>query len=177
MDLQRAQIEPVGPLPPRVVAAPESAAFLERLAAALGKAQRPLILAGGGVAASRTAGDLVALAEATGVPVVTSLMGLDTIPYGHPLRVSFIGSYGNLALGEADLLIVLGSRLDIRQTGNDTEAFQSGRETFHVDCEAGEINNRLSGCQGLVCELPEFFQAASGRLLVPGGSGWPVGLR
>lgn len=168
MDLQRAQIEPVGPLGPRVVESPDSAAFLDRLAAALGKAQRPLILAGGGVGASRTAGELVALAEATGVPVVTSLMGLDTIPYGHPLRVGFIGSYGNrwgnLALGEADLLIVLGSRLDIRQTGNDTEAFQSGREIFHVDCEAGEINNRLSGCQGLVSELPEFFQAASGRL-------------
>ncbi|MBX3166729.1 MAG: thiamine pyrophosphate-binding protein [Candidatus Eremiobacteraeota bacterium] len=167
MDLQRAQVEAVPPLPRRVTEAPESEAFFENLAAALRTARRPLILAGGGVGASRTSSELVAFAEATGVPVVCSLMGLDTIPFEHPLRIGFIGSYGNrwanLALGEADLLIVLGSRLDIRQTGNDTDAFKSNREIFHVDCEPGEINNRLSGCQGLVSELPDFF-AAAGRL-------------
>ncbi|MCW5867646.1 MAG: thiamine pyrophosphate-binding protein [Candidatus Eremiobacteraeota bacterium] len=168
MDLQRAQVEAVPPLPKRLTEAPESETFFENLAAALRTARRPLILAGGGVGASRTSSELVAFAEATGVPVVCSLMGLDTIPFEHPLRIGFIGSYGNrwanLALGEADLLIVLGSRLDIRQTGNDTDAFKSNREIFHVDCEPGEINNRLSGCQGLVSELPDFFRAATGRL-------------
>jgi len=58
-----------------------------------------------------------------------------------------IGTYGNrwanLAVGRADYLLVLGSRLDIRQTGSDTEAFKAGRVIFHVDCEPGEINNQI----------------------------------
>jgi acetolactate synthase-1/2/3 large subunit len=168
MDLQRAQVEAIPPTPPSPKAPPDSQAYLQALSEALKGASRPLILAGGGVGASKTSDQLIAFAEDTGVPVVCSLMGLDTIPFHHPLRIGFIGSYGNrwgnLALGEADLLIVLGSRLDIRQTGNDTDAFKANREIFHVDCEAGEINNRLSGCQGLVSELSDFFEAAAGRL-------------
>lgn len=168
MDLQRAQVEAVPPAPAASGSPPDSTAFLKILSDALAKARRPLILAGGGVPASRTSAQLVAFAEETGVPVVCSLMGLDVMPHQHPLRVGFIGSYGNrwgnMALGDADLLIVLGSRLDIRQTGADTESFQANRRIFHVDCEAGEINNRLSGCEGLVSTLKDFFSAAKARL-------------
>lgn len=182
MDLQRAQIEAVPPAAPRPTAPPANTeAFLQSLKEALSKARQPLILAGGGVGASRTSDQLIAFAEETGVPVVCSLMGLDTIPFHHPLRIGFIGSYGNrwgnLALGEADLLIVLGSRLDIRQTGNDTVAFKAGREIFHIDCETGEINNRLSGCQALVSELRDFFKAAAGRLPKGEFTAWRSRLR
>ncbi|MBS2034844.1 thiamine pyrophosphate-binding protein [bacterium] len=168
MDLQRARVEAIPPAPAVSTQPPDCQPFLQALEKALSGSRQPLILAGGGVGASRTSAQLLAFAEETGVPVVTSLMGLDTLPYHHPLRIGFIGSYGNrwgnLALGEADLLIVLGSRLDIRQTGADTDSFKGRREIFHVDCEAGEINNRLQGCQGLVCELKDFFRAAAGRL-------------
>ena len=58
------------------------------------------------------------------VPVVNSLLAVDCLPAAHPLRVGMIGSYGNrwanLAIGRSDFLLVLGSRLDIRQTGSET---------------------------------------------------------
>jgi thiamine pyrophosphate-dependent acetolactate synthase large subunit-like protein len=54
----------------------------------------------------------------------------------------------------------LGSRLDVRQTGADTAAFVAGRSIIHVDCEPGEINNRLTGCSAVVATLPEFLEAA-----------------
>ena len=73
-----------------------------------------------------------------------------------------IGTYGNrwanLAMIGSDLLIVLGSRLDVRQTGSRTEAFAQGRTVFHVDCEAGEINNRVRNCHGLVSEIGPFLE-------------------
>ena len=86
------------------------------------RARRPLILAGGGVRGSRGTGLLRRFVEMVRVPVVHSLLACDVLPYTHPLRVGMIGSYGNrwanLAIGRADLLLVLGSRLDVRQTGS-----------------------------------------------------------
>jgi acetolactate synthase-1/2/3 large subunit len=96
--------------------------------------------------------------------VVNSLMAVDVLPYTHPLRVGLIGSYGNrwanLAIGRADFLLVLGSRLDIRQTGSDVDAFKSDRKIYHIDCEAGEINNRLKGCKGILAHLRPFLSEA-----------------
>ena len=61
------------------------------------------------------------------LPVAMSLLGVDILPYDDPQRVGFIGSYGNRwankLLAEADLLITIGSRLDIKQTGSDLEGF------------------------------------------------------
>src|SRR5207302_1323101 len=93
--------------------------FCGRLFDGLARAERPLILAGGGVRNCVT--QVREFAEAIGVPVVNSLMATDLLPAGHPARVGMIGSYGNRwanhALSESDFLIVLGSRLDVRQTG------------------------------------------------------------
>jgi len=85
------------------------------------------------------------------------------LPFDDPLRVGMIGSYGNrwanLAIGRADFLLVLGSRLDVRQTGSQTEAFKGERTIFHVDCESGEINNRVRNCTAIVSGMKEFFPA------------------
>src|SRR6185436_9639392 len=113
---------------------------------------------------SRSASELRDFAHVTGTPVVTSLMGRDVMPYADPLHFGMIGSYGNrwanLAIGAADVLLVVGSRLDIRQTGADTKSFRGERTIFHVDCESGEINNRVASCRGIVSDLRAFFRAA-----------------
>ena len=94
-----------------------------------------------------------------------SLLAVDLLPYAHPLRVGMIGSYGNrwanLAIARSDFLLVLGSRLDVRQTGSDTESFRAGRTIYHVDCEAGELNNRVTGCRAILADLPGFLAAAN----------------
>jgi acetolactate synthase-1/2/3 large subunit len=100
-------------------------------------------------------------ADQVKIPVVNSLMAVDALPYGHPLRVGMIGTYGNrwanLAIGQADFLLVLGSRLDIRQTGSDTNAFKQNKIIYHVDCDAGEINNRVTGCYPIIAQLRSFL--------------------
>jgi acetolactate synthase-1/2/3 large subunit len=56
-------------------------------------------------------------------------------------------------LHNADCLLVLGSRLDVRQTGAQTVEFKGTRPIFHIDCEAGEMNNRIVGCHEILCDL------------------------
>ncbi|MCX6626185.1 MAG: thiamine pyrophosphate-binding protein [Candidatus Solibacter sp.] len=128
------------------------------------RANRPLVLVGGGIRSARAVKQLRNLVPLLGVPVVHSLMAVDVLAYDAPLRVGMIGSYGNrwanTAMGTSDCLLVLGSRLDVRQTGADTAAFGSGRAIVHVDCEPGEINNRVAGCKAVVSTLPEFLECA-----------------
>jgi acetolactate synthase I/II/III large subunit len=79
----------------------------------LQKAERPIIVAGGGVRASGAGRELVALAEALQIPVATSLNGKDSIPGIHPLSVGVVGSYSresaNRAVNRADLICFIGS--------------------------------------------------------------------
>jgi acetolactate synthase-1/2/3 large subunit len=165
MDVQRATIDaqPVataGPAP-EIPAAAGTEAFLASMTSGLKEAKRPLILAGGGVRSSHAVELFRRFSAMTGIPVVCSLMGVDILPYENPLRVGMIGSYGNRwanhALAMSDFLIVLGSRLDVRQTGSDTETFKEGRRIFHVDCEPGEMNNRVTGCETLAADLTDFL--------------------
>ena len=135
---------------------------------ALSRAQRPLVLAGAGVRAGNASTQFTKLVEHLGLPVINSLLAVDLLPYKHPLRVGMIGSYGNRwanhALGSSDVLIVVGSRLDIRQTGNDTAFFKGERAIFHVDVEAGEMNNRVVGCVAIHSDVLSFLEQAAQHL-------------
>ncbi len=165
LDLQRVDIDspvPTGPAPLEAQPAIDEAPLL-RILEDVEQAKRPLVLAGGGLRAAGAIAGLRRLTGQLGIPVVHSLMGVDALPYADPLRVGLIGTYGNrwanIALARCDVLLVLGSRLDIRQTGADTDAFMAGRVIHHVDCDPGEVNNRLSGCHALIAQLPSAIAA------------------
>jgi acetolactate synthase-1/2/3 large subunit len=171
MDIQRAEISASVPVAGRVpvpasVAPDES--FWKRLGGQMRAAQRPLILVGGVIRSGLATGLLREFVTQAGIPVVHSLMGVDVLAYTHPLRVGMIGSYGNRwanwAVGMSDFLLVLGSRLDVRQTGSETQSFKSGRVIVHVDCDVGEINNRVMGCEPIVSQLKDFLAAGLQRL-------------
>jgi acetolactate synthase-1/2/3 large subunit len=142
----------------------------------LSHAQRPLVLVGAGIRAGNALSPLHKLVEALGIPVVNSLLAVDVMPYDHPLRVGMIGSYANRwanhALACSDVLVVLGSRLDIRQTGNDTAFFKGNRVIVHVDCEPGEINNRIPGCIAIHSELKPFLEGALENMSASGRPEW-----
>ncbi len=124
---------------------------------ALLNAERPLILAGGGIRSAGATELFRGLVEIMHVPIIHSLMAVDILPSDHILNAGLIGSYGNrwsnLAISESDLLLVLGSRLDVRQTGADTDNFKHGRQIFHIDCDEAELNNRIKDCYGIVSHL------------------------
>ena len=178
MDVQRADI-PFLSASAQVADGAQAEILVEEAWAILRASERPLILVGGGL---RSAGCMPAfreLAMLTGIPVVHSLMAVDALEYANIARVGMIGSYGNRwanqALGEADALLVLGSRLDIRQTGADTASFCKGKRIVHVDCDPTEQNNRITGCVAINSGLSQFI-AASQDLLRKMGSiqrpGW-----
>lgn len=160
MDVQRVQIENNFVNTDPIISAKIDSTILNALIKDIKKAERPLILAGRGIKASDSQKLFDEFIVKTQIPVLTTLLGLDTISYDNSQRVGFIGSYGNrwanIAFGECDLLIVLGSRLDIRQTGADT-AFIENRKIYHIDCEKGEINNRVKGCEPIISDLKLFF--------------------
>lgn len=171
MDVQRAEITDLSRLetaktqeasltPPN----PKATEFWDGFKRDLACAKRPLILAGGGIRSALAAESFRTLARSLNLPVAYSLMAVDVLPSDDPLRVGLIGSYGNrwanIALAESDLLLVLGSRLDVRQTGADTKDFKGDRTIYHVDCEAGEMNNRVTDCITLVSELGPFLEHA-----------------
>lgn len=175
MDVQRANITPSkisdesGQI--SLLKKAEGERFLDKLCSALKSSRYPLLLVGGGVRSGRCVEDFIRFAELLGVPVVHSLMAVDVLPHSHPLRMGMIGTYGNrwsnIALAKSDLVLVLGSRLDVRQTGSDTDSFRSGKEFFHVDCEPGEMNNRVTGCNTLISDLASFFKFAINSAIDP----------
>lgn len=135
--------------------------FFQNYLDALKNSKRPLILVGRGIRSSDSIVQFRQFLQKYQIPVVTSLLGFDVLPYTHPQRVGFIGTYGNrwanYALGSCDLLLVLGSRLDLRQTGSDIASFQNGKQIYHVDIEKAELNNRITGCTILESDLSDFF--------------------
>lgn len=151
--------------------------FLEIIHQNFSKARRPLILAGGGIRSNRAVEEFRQFVHLTKLPVVCSLMGMDVLPSDDPYKVGMIGSYGNRwankVLDESDALLVLGSRLTVMQTGENTKAFSKNKSIFHVDLEVAEMNNRVTGCQTLVDSLDQFLKAALAcKFEFPDRSGW-----
>ena len=136
--------------------------FINKYINALKVSKKPLLLIGRGIRAAQASELFKNFIAKFQIPVVTSLLGVDVLPYTHPLKVGFIGTYGNrwanYALGSSDVLLVLGSRIDLRQTGADIEAFKQGKQIFHVDIDSAELNNRFTDTITLNTDLVTFFE-------------------
>lgn len=126
------------------ITAPEEQ--VERLAALINSAQRPVILAGHGAIIARAFKELRLLAEKAQIPVATSLLGISAIAEDHPLSIGFPGMHGmaytSLALDEADLIISFGARFDDRIVG-DIKRFAPRARKAHVDIDPCELNKTV----------------------------------
>lgn len=118
------------------------AALLEILAL-ISKAERPVLYVGGGIISSGANQELKKFAEATHIPVASTLMGCGAFPETHPLSLKWLGMHGtpyaNWAVEQADLLLAFGVRFDDRVTGNVKKFCQHGT-IVHVDVDPSEIN-------------------------------------
>ncbi|MCU1467225.1 MAG: acetolactate synthase, large subunit [Actinomycetia bacterium] len=108
----------------------------------INEARQPVIYAGGGIMLANASNELRALAELTGIPAVTTLMGRGALPDEHPLCLGMPGMHGNFtavtAMQKADLLITLGARFDDRVTGKVSE-FAKDAKVIHVDIDPAEL--------------------------------------
>ncbi|QFU02797.1 Glyoxylate carboligase [Halomonas sp. THAF5a] len=133
-----------------------SRAQIEKALAMLDEAERPLLVAGGGIINADAADLLTEFAELTGVPVIPTLMGWGTIPDDHPLMAGMAGlqtshRYGNATLLEADFVMGIGNRWANRHTGN-LETYTAGRTFVHVDIEPTQIGRIFGPDYGIVSD-------------------------
>ena len=119
---------------------------IENVVKAISTAKQPVICAGGGVFLADAMSELVQFAESTGIPVVTTMMGLSLLPTDHPLNMGMIGSHGNecanKALAKSDLLIMIGTRVADRAILSPAEIHRR-MWTIHIDVDPAEIGKNL----------------------------------
>ncbi len=144
---------------------------IEKALDMLQAAEKPLIVAGGGIINADASNLLVELAELTGVPVIPTLMGWGTIPDDHPLMAGMVGlqtshRYGNATMLASDFVLGIGNRWANRHTGS-VETYTKGRTFVHVDIEPTQIGRVFTPDLGIVSDakvaLELFVQVARER--------------
>ncbi|MBM7752748.1 acetolactate synthase-1/2/3 large subunit [Microbacterium laevaniformans] len=131
---------------------------IQAAAQLIAHAKKPVLYVGGGVIRARAAAELRVFAEATGAPVVTTLMARGAFPDSHPQNLGMPGMHGTvpavLALQESDLIVALGARFDDRVTGKADE-FAPNAQVVHVDIDPAEISKIRTADVPIVGDLKE----------------------
>jgi len=172
-DVQNQKIEYEGrsrgvPVPAKRL--PAAPADLREAAELIATAQRPLIMAGHGVVLAGAYEELRCLAERTGIPVITTLLGISGFPESHPLHLGMPGMHGevhvNRAIQQADLIVGVGLRFDDRVTGN-TAAFAPRAKIIHLELDPSEVGKNVPATVALLGDcrtvLRELLRAVGPR--------------
>jgi acetolactate synthase-1/2/3 large subunit len=169
-DIQQAKFQPVFPAATEFrnpILSEEHRAddeTLKKVLALVAGAQRPVIYAGGGIVSADAHEELRKFAHKTNIPVATTLMGVGVFPETDPLSMQWFGmhgaAYGNWAVDQCDVLLVLGARFDDRITG-DTRKFAANATIVHIDVDASEHNKNKRVGLAVVSDI----KYALGRLV------------
>ncbi|HEX9438504.1 MAG TPA: biosynthetic-type acetolactate synthase large subunit [Roseiflexaceae bacterium] len=128
----------------------------------LTEAKKPLIMSGNGVIMANAVNELRALAERTGIPVITTLHGIGSFPEDHPLSIGMPGMHGwvhvNRAIQECDVLFNIGGRFDDRVTGK-ASTFAPHAKVIHVDIDPSEIGKNVKVTVPIVGDARNVLQA------------------
>lgn len=137
-------------------------AEVEKAVEMLNASERPLILAGQGVKLAGGETALIELAEAAGVPMAQTLMGISAVPNDHPLFVGNLGMHGNLAANEmtqrSDLIVAVGMRFSDRVTGA-VRAYAPEAQIIHIDIDAAELGKNLPITLSIHADAREALEA------------------
>ena len=148
---------------------------LDRAAALINEAQRPIILAGHGIILSGAEGEVRALIERADIPAALTLLGLGAFPASHELNLGMMGMHGeawvNEAIQNADLLIALGMRFDDRVTGT-LATYAPTAKKIHVEIDRTEINKNVHVDVPLIGDLREVLQQLLPKIEAVRHSDW-----
>ena len=163
-DVQAAMVD-LDELPAPGVAAPmpePDKQALARAAELLNRAQRPLLLLGGGTSSPEASQAVLHFMETLRIPAVMSLQGLGAIPHGHELAVGMLGMHGarasNMLVDECDLLVVVGARLGDRATGR-LDSFCPKTGIIHIDIDACEVGKLRTPQVGITADAAQALRA------------------
>ena len=145
----------------------------------LAKAQYPIILAGGGVIIAGASDELVKMSDLLMAPVATTFMGKGAFPENHPLSLGSIGMHGNPAanklMGEADVLLAIGTRFSDRATAN-LDSFAPNAKKIQIDIDNAEINKNIEIDIPIVADakvsMKMLYAAVSQKLQKGEGKAW-----
>ena len=133
-------------------------ALVREVARLIAQAERPLLMIGHGVIQSGAYAEVQTLAERTGMPVITTLLGISAFPQAHALHLGMPGMHGevhvNQAIQTADLIIGIGMRFDDRVTGN-TASFAPRATIVHIDIDAAAIGRTVRAAVGIAGDARE----------------------
>lgn len=134
---------------------------LDSILALLKEARQPVLLAGGGVISAGANQEIQAFAERFQLPVANSLMGLGSFPTHHPNFLGFCGMHGqywaNIAIANADLLLIVGNRLGERQTGK-TDRFARNAKIVHIDLDPTTLQKNVAALLPVQGHIQTIFQ-------------------
>ena len=168
MDIQRAQVNLetlrgfMGSQEHKLLEAKKIDYNLQGVIHLLNASKRAVVLVGGGVRLSNAQDALLSWVETYNIPVVYSLMGKDAISEAYEYNMGLIGAYGNrygnLALANSDLILVLGSRLDTRQTGTSLKTFAREAKIIQVDIDNNELGSKVDVDIEVNSSVSDFIQ-------------------
>ena len=179
-DAQQASVAPRpsrAPLRPRFAAGPAGGLEqeLDRAAALIDAAERPLIFAGQGILRAEATAALIAFAEKTGIPVSQTLLGLGGFPATHPLSLGMMGMHGeawvNTSVQSSDLIVALGMRFDDRVTGN-LKTYARGAKKIHAEIDPSEIGKNVAVDVALLGDVRATLEALLPRVRQRGRAPW-----
>ena len=129
---------------------------IKKAVQALESANAPVICAGGGVISANATKELQELAERRNIPMVTTLMGIGSIPSAHPLHFGMVGTHGNhtanYALHNADLVLILGARVGDRAIGA-ASVLAKNAKIIHIDIDPAEIGKNIDAAIPVVGDV------------------------
>lgn len=135
---------------------------VELAAKLINEAKRPYIFAGHGVQIAKAEAELLALAEKTGIPIATTLLGQSTIPTNHPNYVGWLGMHGNygpnVLTDKADVIIAIGMRFDDRVTGDASKYIRQAK-VVHIEIDPAEIDKIIKAHAPVVGDAKEVLKA------------------
>ena len=150
---------------------------IKKVIAELSKAKMPLICVGGGVLLSEARDEVRAFAEKYQIPVVSTMMGISTMPTEHPLYFGMVGNngkaYANRAMNECDLLIVMGARLADRAIQQlNMNALAEERTVVHIDVDPAEIGKIMGPTIPIVGDIRHIMNDFSKQTFENDFSDW-----
>mgnify|MGYP000612608590 FL=1 len=135
---------------------------IKKVVEAIQKAKKPLICAGGGVILGHAEPVIQEFCEKYSIPVVTTMMGVGSMPKRHPLFFGMLGTngkpYANRAVAESDLLIIVGARVNDRSIGALSKLEQD-RLIIHIDIDTAEIGKNIGPTIPLVGDARLIFES------------------
>ena len=148
---------------------------IEKVVRELRKAKRPLICTGGGAHLSGAAGVIRQFADKHRIPVVSTMMGLGTMPSEHPLFFGMVGNngqaYGNRAMNQADMILLAGARVADRSIARPNE-IEDNKVLVHIDVDPAEIGKNAGPSIPLVGDLKHVFEDLDKEEIRPATEEW-----